>query len=147
MEDIAIEHLGKEHIPQAIEIERASFSAPWSMNSFMSELHNPHGVSLVALSGAIVAGYVLATCILDEGHILNIAVREAYRRRGVAGRLLQRVLDGLRRRGCRQVFLEVRASNTAAITLYEKAGFREIGRRRLYYIQPFEDAVLMMLSL
>ncbi len=133
-------------IPEVTAIEKESFSIPWSEASFFSELNNPASICRVALAGDYLIGYVCASCILDEGHILNLAVRPDYRRKGTGRMLALSILKELRARGCKKIFLEVRASNTAAIRLYESIGFRMVGLRRGYYFLPREDAVIMGLE-
>ena len=111
-------------------------------------LENDLAAFLVALDerGAV-AGYAGMQVVLDEGYILNIAVRPDCRRQGVAGRLLQVFLDFARGNRLSFLTLEVRASNYAAIALYGSRGFRGVGRRKNYYEHPKEDAVLMTLNL
>lgn len=90
-----------------------------------------------------VAGYAVAHHAADEGEILNLAVAPAHHRRGIGRALVEEVLARLAARGVRAVFLEVRASNTAARALYAGVGFREVGRRARYYRRPVEDAIVL----
>ncbi len=145
--NITIEPLSYAHLPSVMKIERESYTMPWSEASFKSELCNPYGLSFAALMDGAVVGYVCASWQMDEGHILNLTVHPAHRRSGTGRSLLKHVLQKMKENGCLYVYLEVRDSNIAARKLYESAGFREVGRRKLYYIQPFEDAVLMALAL
>ncbi len=133
-------------IPEVITIENESFSTPWTEASFFSEINNPGSICRVALSGDSLIGYVCASCILDEEHILNLAVRPDYRRKGIGKMLALAILKELRTRGCKRISLEVRVSNIAAIRLYESIGFRMLGLRRGYYFLPREDAVVMGLQ-
>ena len=94
-----------------------------------------------------VAGYLCAGLIMDEGHILNLAVGPGMRRTGIASVLIGDVIDRLRERGCRFLFLEVRDSNTAAREIYRKFGFKVIGIRKNYYVSPVEDAIIMRMRL
>jgi [ribosomal protein S18]-alanine N-acetyltransferase len=127
-----------------IEIERASFSDPWSSSSFQSVLAEPRAFFAVARDAeSAVAGYVVAWFVADEGEIANLAVGHPTRRRGIGAALLDAALDEGRRRGAAAIYLEVRESNTAARALYERRDFREVGRRRKYYRQPAEDAVVL----
>ena len=98
---------------------------------------------LVAAAEREIAGYVVARCAADEGEILNLAVAPAFRRRGVGCALGQAILELLGSRGVAHAYLEVRASNAAARALYERLGFREVGRRTNYYRRPVEDAILL----
>ena len=158
---IILEPLDAHHIAQVLEIESRSYSMPWSAISFRNEIFNPDGIAFIALPGPArekavfsgdnrpdaVLGYICAECRFGEGHILNVAVHPAHRRRGLARFMLSAVLDEMRKRDCKTVYLEVRVSNTAAIRLYEEAGFRQTGKRKLYYVRPFEDAVLMQFDM
>ncbi len=98
---------------------------------------------LVAVAGDEVAGYAIAHAAADEGEILNLGVAPARRRQGIGAELVRAMMDALRARGARAVYLEVRDSNTAARALYERLGFREVGRRSRYYRRPVEDAILL----
>lgn len=126
-------------------IEQQVFTDPWSTQDFRDCVS--YAQFLVAdEGGGRVAGYVVALDAADEGEILNLAVAEAGRRRGLGRALVQAILDRLRRRGVRQVYLEVRESNTAARALYAGFGFKEVGRRRAYYRRPVEDAMVLRLE-
>jgi len=85
--------------------------------------------------------------IIDEGHILNLAVHQEFRGRGIASFMIKEVLDMMRDINCRSVFLEVRVSNEKARKMYEKFGFSLLGTRKNYYVSPVEDAVMMVLRL
>lgn len=137
-----------DHLDEVAELERVCFPDPWSRNMLAEELDNALAAFLVALDGGgAVAGYAGLQVVLDEGYILNIAVRPDCRRQGVAGQLLQVFLDFARGHRLAFLTLEVRASNYAAIALYGSRGFRGVGRRKNYYEHPREDAVLMTLDL
>lgn len=132
-----------EHIPQIAALERACFSRPWSEALLQNELWNDSAVIIVAEGeDGTVIGYAGLQTVLDEGYINNVAVREDYRRQGVADELIAAFV---RFGQAKLAFLtlEVRASNAPAIALYAKHGFAEAGRRKNYYEDPKEDAVLM----
>ncbi len=135
----------EEHIPQIAALERACFSHPWSEDALRAELWNDSAV-VIAAEGedGTVLGYAGLQTVLDEGYINNVAVDPRFRRQGVAGQLVEAFL---RFGAARLAFLtlEVRASNAPAIALYEKYGFAQAGRRRDYYDDPREDALLMTL--
>jgi len=135
-----------EHIPQIAAIERACFSDPWSENLFREILWNDAAVLVVA-EGAdgTVMGYAELSVVLDEGTIDNVAVAPAYRRQGVADALLSAFVR-FGRSQLAFLTLEVRESNAPAIALYRKHGFRNAGRRKNYYDNPKEDAILMTLE-
>jgi len=146
-EKILIREMREEDLPAIVEIERTSFSLPWSETSFRKELHKTRPLSRVALLNDTVVGYVCAECVADEGHILNLAVRPDYRQKGIATTLVETSIEEMKLRACRFVYLEVRASNYAAKRLYQSFGFRVVGIRKKYYVLPIEDAVIMMLQI
>jgi ribosomal-protein-alanine N-acetyltransferase len=121
------------------DIEREVFSDPWSASAFRELI----GVgALVAESDGLVAGYVFARSLGDEGEILNLAVRAGRQRLGIGRKLLDACVAQLQMKGARTIYLEVRASNFAGQDFYRRAGFERVGRRRGYYDQPLEDALL-----
>lgn len=135
-------------VPAVAAIEQMSFSDPWSANTFRSSLQRPEVHMTVAesrtLAGeAVVGGYLVAWFVVDEGEIANVAVHPDWRRRGVGAALLDDVLAAARASGVRTLYLEVRASNAAAQALYASRGFHPVGRRRRYYVDPVEDALLL----
>ena len=134
-----------EHIPQVAALERVCFSRPWSEESLQGELWNDSAVVIVAEGedGAVL-GYAGLQTVLDEGYINNVAVDPKYRRQGIADELIAAFV---RFGQAKLAFLtlEVRASNAPAIALYAKHGFGEVGRRKNYYEDPKEDALLMTL--
>ena len=101
---------------------------------------------LVAEADAEIASYVVAIDAADEGEILNLAVAEGGRRRGLGRALVQAIVDALAERGVRQVYLEVRESNAPARGLYAAFGFKDVGRRKAYYRRPVEDAIVLRLD-
>jgi ribosomal-protein-alanine N-acetyltransferase len=136
-----------EDLPSVLEIERMSFTTPWSEISFFNELKNPRSIVRAARKAGRIIGYVCANRVLDEGHILDLAVHPEFRRLGIASALVSRVIEDLRSECCRFIFLEVRASNGSAAELYRKFGFEETGIRKNYYISPEEDGLMMVLRL
>ena len=133
----------ENHIPQMAELEKICFSMPWSEDMIRSELENPSCLYLAATDGDILVGYIGVQTVLDEGYINNVAVRPEYRRRGIASALISLLIEQGREIGLAFLTLEVRASNEAAIAVYEKLGFTPVGRRKNYYEKPREDAILM----
>lgn len=124
-------------------IEHESFSDPWSRASFAQLIGRPHLHFFVATRGDAVIGFSIAYAAAGEAEIANIAVASTVRGQGIGGALLRHLLSTLRTDGAVEVWLEVRASNTAARALYDRFGFVEVGRRRNYYKRPVEDAVSM----
>jgi len=147
MNAIPIRDMLSDDVPAVAAIERTSFSTPWSENSFYSEVYGKYSIARVAVLSGRIVGYVIARLILDEGHLLDLAVHPEFRMRGIAGMLMEDVMRGLQINRCKAFFLEVRASNSAALKLYEEAGFRVIGTRKNYYKDPVEDACIMMRDL
>ena len=140
---IEVRTMEPQDVPQIAELEKVCFSDPWSEKSIASELDNPLSCWLVAVSGEQVVGYVGSQTVLDGSDMMNIAVSPDFRRKGIAESLIEALISFLRERGSRCLILEVRASNVPAIALYEKLGFLEIGRRRNYYRNPKEDALIL----
>ncbi len=130
------------HVPQVAALEKACFPDPWSESSVSSELNNPLSCWLVALEGDVVAGYVGSQTVLDETDMMNIAVREDFRRMGIAANLVLALIERLKQRGSRRLTLEVRASNESAQALYARLGFIQVGRRKNYYFHPREDGLI-----
>jgi ribosomal-protein-alanine N-acetyltransferase len=146
--EFAIEPMAFEDLDEVLAIERASFHTPWSRAAFRYELgENRVARCLVCRVGRRVVGYVCLWEIGHEIHITNLAVHPSFRRRGFARRLLAPLLEDGRRRGITLVVLEVRPTNTEALTLYESLGFRVIGRRKGYYFDTGEDALVMEAAL
>jgi ribosomal-protein-alanine N-acetyltransferase len=130
-------------IPPLLEIERYSFPVPWSAGMFMIQLGlSDETENIVILSGDRVAGYISSWYGYEEMHILSIAVAEDQRGGPAAALLLDEAIEKSRARGCLKVVLEVRVSNTRAIRFYEKHGFSRVGRRKGYYSDSGEDALV-----
>ena len=124
-------------------IERRCFSDPWSVQGIEETIQYETTIALIAESGVQVAGYLMARVSGEEGDILNLAVVPEYRRKGIAGRLLERGLAVLAEAGVREAYLEVRESNGAALALYGGKGFKPVAVRPHYYRSPLEDALVL----
>ena len=133
----------RQHVTQVAALEKLCFSAPWSEASVAGELDNPLSVWLVCEDQGRVLGYVGSQTVLDETDMMNIAVLPEARRAGIGERLILSLIELLKDRGSRSLALEVRASNTPAISLYKKLGFLQVGRRPNYYRSPREDALIL----
>ena len=131
------------HVPGVAELETLCFRDPWSENSVASELDNALALWLVALDGDAVVGYVGSQTVMGETDMMNIAVHPDHRRKGIAERLVNELVEKLKQRQSKCLTLEVRASNAPAKQLYEKLGFREVGCRKNYYRNPKEDALIL----
>jgi len=144
----SIERMRPADLDEVLAIERASFSMPWSRGAFLYEMEqNQVARCYVMRDEGHVVGYICLWEVADELHITNIAVHPTARRRGLGRTLLGRTLDDARGRSLRLVVLEVRPSNTEARALYESFGFKVVGRRRGYYYDTGEDALVMEASL
>ena len=128
-------------LPAALKIERDSFSTPWSAAMFVLELGRKGSVCLAADVGSELAGYVIAAPQVTEWHLMSIAVSPPRRRHGIAAALIEALLGQLE--VADRITLEVRPSNQAAIELYRCFGFLPAGRRRSYYPDTGEDALIM----
>jgi len=145
VKNLRFEALREEHLPAVLEIEKQANSAPWSERSFRNELDHEHGIFLVALGGGQVVGYGGVWLVVDEAHVTNVAVNPSLRRQGIGRRLMVELLKRAKERGMTCSTLEVRASNEAAIRLYEQLGYKITGHRRGYYPDNREDAAVMWL--
>ena len=135
-----------EHIPQIAALEKTCFSHPWSEELLRQALWNEAAAIVVAEGeDGTVLGYAGVSTVLDEGYIDNVAVDPRFRRQGVADELIA-ALARFGRAKLAFLTLEVRASNAPAIALYAKHGFQEAGRRKHYYDDPREDAIIMTLE-
>ncbi|MDR1299473.1 MAG: ribosomal protein S18-alanine N-acetyltransferase [Oscillospiraceae bacterium] len=133
----------REHIGAVLEIERASFSQPWTYNSLLEETASPHSRFMLAADGALVLGYAVTRCYPDWAEILRIAVEEPVRGRGVGSMLLRDAQARAIEAGAERLLLEARADNAAALEFYRSRGFAAVGVRPGYYAAPRGDAVLM----
>lgn len=132
-------------LPEVLAIEQEAFSVPWSEETFRSLLdREPWVLMVLERAPGVVAGYAVLGCVMDQGELANIAIREVDRGGGWGSVLLDGVLAEADRRGILQLYLEVRRSNEAAAALYRSRGFQEIGIRRNYYEQPREDARVLV---
>lgn len=125
------------------KISCASFSQPWSLSSIEKEVDNTVATYFVAEEEDKILGFAGLWHVLDEGEIINIAVNRDKQRCGIGNNLLTRVLKEAKIKGVKVIYLEVRLSNVAAQSLYEKHGFKQIAVRKAYYHEPVEDAVIM----
>ena len=135
--------MDRSHIEQIAQLEKNCFSTPWPENLLTDALFDPQASFIVAEDDeGNVLGYAGLHVVLDEGYIDNVAVEEAARRHGVASALLD-VFCRFGQANLAFLTLEVRASNAAAIALYQKHGFAQVGLRKNYYTNPREDAIIM----
>ena len=156
---VRIDFAAEDDIDRILEIERGAISPPWTHGALLSEIYREDSFFAVAKNNSQftihnsqlftrdVCGFVFLRRIADEGELLQIAVDRTARRRGVAGLLMDAAFRYVGEHALKSVFLEVRASNEAAIALYEKHGFRPVRQRKDYYDKPIEDAVVMSKAL
>lgn len=133
-------------VADAREIERRSFSTPWSEAMFVLEVSKASSVCLVAEEEGRLVGYLCATRYAAIWHVMNVSVAPERRRRGIASRLLAELFRLTEGENPAHYTLEVRESNKPAIEMYERNGFRSAGLRRGYYVDNREDAVIMWRS-
>jgi ribosomal-protein-alanine N-acetyltransferase len=141
--------LDESAVDEIVELENAAFTNPWSREALLWELRNSDVTRVYSArddSGALVA-FCACWIIFDELHVNTLAVAPPARRKRVATDLMAFVIADAVASGATKATLEVRESNTAAVRLYESLGFRTTARRRGYYRQPEEDALILWLSL
>ncbi len=143
MNEVAIIKMKREHLETLVELEKICFSQPWSYNSLEEELTNDTAYFYVAVIGEKVVGYIGLYIVCESCFITNVAVFPEYRNRGIATLLIRRAFLTATSHGTDFISLEVRKSNTAAISLYESLHFEEMGLRKNYYRNPPEDALIM----
>lgn len=132
-----------EHVSSVWEIEKGSFSSPWSRESFEMELDNDHARYVIAKEGEEVVGYAGYWRIYDEAHVTNVAIRKDRRGKGYGKALMIRLMDLAAAEGVGAMTLEVRVTNLTARHLYDELGFLSAGVRPGYYEDNGEDAVIM----
>lgn len=137
-----IENMTQTHLTDILEVERESFSRPWTETMFLEELSGRFSVYRAAVENGKAVAYMGMWILADEGHVTNVAVAKSFRRRGVASALMDDFIALALEKKLAFMTLEVRASNAGAIALYSKKGFAEVGRRKKYYDNT-EDALLM----
>lgn len=142
--DLIVRQAEERDIKPMAEMDILCFSAPWSEESFEKEImENRMAFYIVAEIDGGMVGYAGLWCIVDEGHITNVAVHPDFRRKGIGEAMLSVMLDHTVKNGILSHTLEVRASNAPAISLYSKFGFEPAGIRKNYYEDNGEDAIIM----
>ena len=142
--DLEIRRLVYSDLPSVLAIERRSFPTPWSLAMFVLELSKPSGICLAASTEDGLVGYLICSRYADVWHLMNVSVHPERRRARIASTLLTELIE---RAGAEARYtLEVRASNEAAIAMYERFGFRPAGKRPRYYHDNGEDALIMWLE-
>lgn len=147
---ISIVEMAQCHIDDVVIIDVQSNSNPWSGSMYMSDILSPTHINLVAITELNnsknlkeVVGYTVGQKVSDEFHIYALAVKQEYRRSGIANQLIKEALAIAYESKIKSVTLEVRTSNSPAISLYKKVGFQSEGVRKNYYADNGEDALIM----
>jgi [ribosomal protein S18]-alanine N-acetyltransferase len=139
---LTVRRLALGDLPRVMPVERRCFTAPWSLAMFGLEVSKPSSISLAALVGERLVGYLVCSRYDEVWHVMNIAVEPEHRHRGIATALMRALFAEADRPGA-QYTLEVRPSNAGAVSMYERLGFRSAGRRPGYYHDNREDALVM----
>jgi len=150
VEDLAVttRAMRADDVDAVVAIETEAFTSPWQRETFLGLIGRPTTELLVMEHPSLgIVGYAVLWCVLEQGELANLAIVPALRGRGLGARLLARVVDVARGRGVETVYLEVRDSNQAALGLYRRFGFSQVGLRRGYYDRPKEDARILMARL
>jgi [ribosomal protein S18]-alanine N-acetyltransferase len=142
--EMQVRRLVYSDLPAVLAVERRAFDTPWSLAMFVLELSKPSGICLAAEDADGLAGYLVCARYDDVWHLMNVAVHPDRRRRGIATELIEKLFEEAGP-GARFT-LEVRVSNSPAIEMYRRFGFRSAGRRRRYYHDNGEDALIMWLE-
>lgn len=155
-EDVVIDRMTEHDLLEVVDIEESSGLSRWGWAAYYAELQGRHSNFMFVArlahparrrAASTLAGYIVARMAADELHINNVAVRDEYRKRGIGQELLKMIIERGRSLGTAVVFLELRAGNQAALALYEKCGFTVTARRKNYYSEPVEDALVMTAQL
>jgi ribosomal-protein-alanine N-acetyltransferase len=142
--NVELRRLETRDLDVVVAIERESYPTPWSRSMFDAELRKPSALALGAFTeSGVLVGYACVSRYVDAWHVMNVAVADSYRRRGIASALLERLFAVTESDPQRGYTLEVRISNPGAIRLYEQLGFEARGIRRAYYTDNREDALIM----
>jgi ribosomal-protein-alanine N-acetyltransferase len=137
----------KHYLDQIIEIENVSFPSPWSMKAFKAEIQNPSACLWALIEDEVLSGYICFWMFDSEIQLINIAIHPEKRQQGFGEYLLTKMIEDCISKAKHYIWLEVRPSNAAAKRLYQKMGFVEVGRRKRYYTDTNEDAIVMSLAL
>lgn len=147
MKGVTIRRMRTVDLERVMQIELATFTMPWSESTFRGLLRRTDSDLLVAEVRGELAGYTVFWAVTDQGELGNVAVAAEFRGKGIGRLLVDAVLDVATERGVREIFLEVRKSNAGAQNLYKTFGFYEVGKRKNYYLEPVEDALVMKVDL
>jgi ribosomal-protein-alanine N-acetyltransferase len=141
--DFLIREMIEADIPEVCRLEKELFTDPWPETIFREDIASSFSHPYVLHADNEVAGYAVLWVGIDEGHLTNIAVAKKYQRKSIAKKLLSFILRLAKEMDLALIMLEVRPSNTPAISLYEKYGFERLAVRKNYYRNPAEDCLIM----
>ena len=141
--EVQIVKMSADDVDRVVEIEQECFSMPWTKQGFLEALKQKKSFYYVAKIGTQIVGHCGAYGVCGEGDINQVAVINAYRRQGIARRLVSTMIEEMEKNGFLEITLEVRAGNNSAIALYESLGFVQEGIRKKFYEKPTEDAIIM----
>ena len=144
--DLNVREMKQDDLRDILAIENKSFKSPWTKRLFEETLFSPIAANFVITAGDEIVGYLCLYTVEDEAHILNIAISPAHRQKGHASVLMDKVIEQMGEKGITQYYLEVREGNNEALGLYRKFGFTAIGKRKKYYTDTNEDALVMHLA-
>lgn len=147
MDEITARLAYKQDLSGMYAIEKSSFPCPWSYAAFAENFYQESSVYILAENSSGIIGFGGMQIILDEAHIMNVAVTSNFRRMGAADKIIELMQSEAKKRGVAAMFLEVRMGNIAAQALYKKHGFSVMGVRKHYYSDNNEDAIIMIAKL
>lgn len=142
---LTFEKFCEKHLPAILDIEKTTNSSPWSEESFRNEFRNAQSIFYVASLGTEMIGFGGIWKVIDEAHVTTVAVKEEHRRKGYGWEIMVRLLEEAKEQGMTCSTLEVRAGNEGAIKMYEKLGYVGVSKRKRYYPDNKEDALVMWL--
>lgn len=143
--EVTIRRMHEQDVPTVHEIECSIFSKPWSEKDFRDSIAKDNNIYLVVVEQKTIVAYCGFWGVAGEGQITNVAVREDYRRQGIAEKMMSDLIAQGKMKGIEAFTLEVRVNNQAAIFLYHRLGFKDFGVRKNFYEAPVEDALIMWL--
>jgi len=143
LKNLIIKKMGVDDVDEVVEIENQSFSDPWKKEFFLDEISNALAYPLVAKLNQNVVGYACLWIFLGELQIANIAVTPLFRKKGIGKKIMEKIISYAELNFLKRITLDVRESNKEAINLYNKFGFKIIGKRKSYYRFPVEDSLIL----
>ncbi len=143
LKNLIIKKMGVDDVDEVVEIENQSFSDPWKKEFFLDEISNALAYPLVAKLNQNVVGYACLWIFLGELQIANIAVAPPFRKKGIGKKIMEKIISYAELNFLKRITLDVRESNKEAINLYNKFGFKIIGKRKSYYRFPVEDSLIL----